>query len=182
LAKLLDYDEEEAQAGGGQMLIKWLAPESILHKRFTHKSDVWSYGMKASSAPMMQAFLYLTGVTIWELFTFGGCPYENVRARDIPDLLEKGERLPQPTICTIDVYMMMIKCEKHTKVGFFWFIAVHLILGWMPVAESRPSFKELMDEFAKMSRDPGRYLVIQVQFCLSPQLMTTVCCYRAMNY
>jgi L1 cell adhesion molecule len=34
--------------------------------------------------------------------------------------------------------------------------------GWMLDAESRPSFKELMDEFAKMARDPGRYLVIQV--------------------
>lgn len=28
-------------------------------------------------------------------------------------------------------------------------------------AESRPSFKELAEEFAKMARDPGRYLVIQ---------------------
>ena len=27
-------------------------------------------------------------------------------------------------------------------------------------AESRPGFKELSEEFAKMSRDPGRYLVI----------------------
>lgn len=27
-------------------------------------------------------------------------------------------------------------------------------------AESRPSFRELADEFAKMARDPGRYLVI----------------------
>ena len=29
-------------------------------------------------------------------------------------------------------------------------------------ANSRPGFKELADEFAKMARDPGRYLVIQV--------------------
>jgi len=29
-------------------------------------------------------------------------------------------------------------------------------------AESRPSFRELADEFAKMARDPGRYLVIPV--------------------
>lgn len=62
-------------------------------------------------------------------------------AREVPDLLEKGERLPQPSICTIDVYMIMIKC-------------------WMLDAESRPSFKELAEEFAKMARDPGRYLVI----------------------
>jgi hypothetical protein len=87
-------------------------------------------------------FVKFAGVTVWELFTYGGRPYELVPARDVPDILEKGERLPQPSICTIDVYMIMIKC-------------------WMIDAESRPSFKELADEFAKMSRDPGRYLVIQ---------------------
>jgi L1 cell adhesion molecule len=81
-------------------------------------------------------------VTVWELLTYGERPYENVPARDVPELLEKGERLPQPAICTIDVYMIMIKC-------------------WMLDAESRPSFKELADDFAKMARDPGRYLVIQ---------------------
>ena len=76
------------------MPIKWLALESIQHRKFTHKTDVWSYG-----------------VTLWELFTYGQRPYENVRARDIPDLIEKGERLPQPYICTIDVYIIMLKCK-----------------------------------------------------------------------
>lgn len=28
-------------------------------------------------------------------------------------------------------------------------------------AESRPSFAELSEEFSKMARDPGRYLVIE---------------------
>ncbi|XP_046377160.1 epidermal growth factor receptor-like isoform X2 [Haliotis rufescens] len=125
LAKLLDYNEDEYHAAGGKMPIKWLALECIQHRIFTHKSDVWSYG-----------------VTVWELFTYGQKPYDSIRARDVPDLLEKGERLPQPSICTIDVYMIMIKC-------------------WMLDADSRPSFKELAEEFAKMARDPGRYLVIQ---------------------
>ena len=86
-------------------------------------------------------FRLCEGVTVWELLTYGGRPYENVPAREVPDLLEKGERLPQPPTYTIDVYMIMIKC-------------------WMLDAESRSSFKELADEFAKMARDPGRYLVI----------------------
>ena len=86
-------------------------------------------------------FRFCEGVTVWELLTYGGRPYENVPAREVPDLLEKGERLPQPPTYTIDVYMIMIKC-------------------WMLDAESRSSFKELADEFAKMARDPGRYLVI----------------------
>lgn len=125
LAKLLDINEEQYKAAGGKMPIKWLALECIQHRVFTHKSDVWAFG-----------------VTIWEILTYGGRPYENVPARNVPELLEKGERLPQPVICTIDVYMIMIKC-------------------WMLDAESRPSFKELADEFAKMARDPYRYLVIE---------------------
>ncbi|XP_064475004.1 epidermal growth factor receptor-like isoform X2 [Ornithodoros turicata] len=124
LAKLLDNNEFEYKAAGGKMPIKWLALECIQHRIFTHKSDVWAFG-----------------VTVWELLTYGMRPYETVAARDVPDLLEKGERLNQPSICTIDVYMIMIKC-------------------WMLDAGSRPSFKELAEEFAKMARDPGRYLVV----------------------
>ncbi|XP_040565230.1 epidermal growth factor receptor isoform X1 [Lepeophtheirus salmonis] len=124
LAKLLDINEDEYKAAGGKMPIKWLALECIQHRIFTHKSDVWAFG-----------------VTVWELLTYGGRPYENIPARDVPDLLEKGERLAQPPICTIDVYMILIKC-------------------WMVDSECRPLFKELGEEFAKMAQDPGRYLVI----------------------
>lgn len=57
------------------------------------------------------------GVTVWELMTFGAKPYDGIPAREIPDLLEKGERLPQPPICTIDVYMIMVKCAWLSCVG-----------------------------------------------------------------
>ncbi|NP_001137223.2 receptor tyrosine-protein kinase erbB-4 precursor [Danio rerio] len=125
LARLLDTDEKEYNSDGGKMPIKWMALECIHYRKFTHQSDVWSYG-----------------VTIWELMTFGGKPYDGIPTRDIPDILEKGERLPQPPICTIDVYMVMVKC-------------------WMIDADSRPRFKELAAEFSRMARDPQRYLVIQ---------------------
>ncbi|XP_048416453.2 receptor tyrosine-protein kinase erbB-2 isoform X2 [Stegostoma tigrinum] len=125
LARLLDIDETEYRADGGKVPIKWMALESILHRKFTHQSDVWSYG-----------------VTVWELMTFGAKPYDGIPAREIPDLLEKGERLPQPPICTIDVYMIMVKC-------------------WMIDSECRPKFRELVTEFTKMARDPPRYVVIQ---------------------
>ena len=61
---------------------------------FTHRSDMWSFG-----------------VTMCELFTYGQRPYENIRECDIPELLEKGERLRRPPFCPIDVYMIMIKCK-----------------------------------------------------------------------
>jgi len=124
LAKLLDYNEEEYRADGGKMPIKWLAIECIRNRIFTHKSDVWAFG-----------------VTVWELLTYGGRPYENVPAKEVPELLEAGHRLNQPDICSIDVFMLLIKC-------------------WFKEAASRPSFKELAEDFAKMAQDPGRYLVI----------------------
>lgn len=60
---------------------------------------------------LLKLYFYFTGVTVWELMTFGAKPYDMIPAREIPDVLEGGERLPQPLICTIDVYMIMVKCE-----------------------------------------------------------------------
>lgn len=57
------------------------------------------------------------GVTVWELMTFGAKPYDMIPAREIPELLEGGDRLPQPLICTIDVYMIMVKCECGKNTG-----------------------------------------------------------------
>ncbi|XP_009073294.1 PREDICTED: receptor tyrosine-protein kinase erbB-2-like, partial [Acanthisitta chloris] len=112
LAGLLDIDETECHADGGKVPIKWMALESILRRRFTHQSDVWSYG-----------------VTVWELMTFGAKPYDGIPARETP-------------ICTIDVYMIMVKC-------------------WMIDSECRPKFRELVTEFSRMARDPQRFVVIQ---------------------
>ncbi|KAK1795390.1 hypothetical protein P4O66_010567 [Electrophorus voltai] len=125
LAKLLTADDKQYHANGGKVPIKWMALESILHWTYTHQSDVWSYG-----------------VTVWELMTFGSKPYDEIPASEIANVLENGERLPQPLICTLDVYMIMVKC-------------------WMINADSRPHFRELITEFSRMARDPSRYLIIQ---------------------
>lgn len=124
LAKLLDFDSDTYRAAGGKMPIKWLALECIRHRIFTNKSDVWAFG-----------------VTIWELLTYGSRPYENIAARDVPDLIEVGHKLPQPDICSLDVYCTLLSC-------------------WVLDADARPTFKQLAETFAEKARDPGRYLVI----------------------
>lgn len=125
LAKLLDVDSDEYKAPGGKMPIKWLALECIRNRIFTSKSDVWAFG-----------------VTIWELLTFGARPYENIAAKDVPELIEVGHKLPQPEICTLDIYCILLTC-------------------WHLDADSRPHFKELAEQFAEKASDPGRYLVIK---------------------
>ncbi|XP_029287336.1 LOW QUALITY PROTEIN: receptor tyrosine-protein kinase erbB-3a [Cottoperca gobio] len=125
IADLLYSDDKKYFYNEVKTPIKWMALESILFRKYTHQSDVWSYG-----------------VTVWEMMSNGVEPYTTMRPQDVPDLLEKGERLSQPQICTIDVYMVMVKC-------------------WMIDENVRPTFKELANEFTRMARDPPRYLVIK---------------------
>lgn len=137
LAKLLSQDCDEYKAPGGKMPIKWLALECILNRVFTSKSDVWAFG-----------------VTIWELLTFGERPYGDTPAKNVPELIERGERLPQPDICTLDVYMTMLGC-------------------WNLDAGLRPSFKDLEQVFAAFARDPGRYLCIPDDVHMRPGLFAS---------
>ncbi|KAL7891576.1 hypothetical protein AOLI_G00010520 [Acnodon oligacanthus] len=132
IADLLYPDDKKYFYNEVKTPIKWMALESILFRRYTHQSDVWSYG-----------------VTVWEMMSYGAEPYASMRPQEIPDLLEKGERLSQPQICTIDVYMVMVKC-------------------WMIDENVRPTFKELANEFTRMARDPPRYLVIKQGECTAP--------------
>uniref|UniRef100_A0A670HX76 Receptor protein-tyrosine kinase n=1 Tax=Podarcis muralis TaxID=64176 RepID=A0A670HX76_PODMU len=132
IADLLYPDDKKYFYNEIKTPIKWMALESIHFGKYTHQSDVWSYG-----------------VTLWEMMTFGNEPYGGIHLSEVPDLLEKGERLSQPQICTIDVYMVMVKC-------------------WMIDENIRPTFKELANEFTRMARDPPRYLVIKVSPGLLP--------------
>ncbi|XP_030207749.1 receptor tyrosine-protein kinase erbB-3 isoform X3 [Gadus morhua] len=125
VADLLHPDEKKYVYSETKTPIKWMALESILFRRYTHQSDVWSYG-----------------VTVWEMMSFGAEPYASTPPHDLLSLLEKGERLSQPQICTIDVYMFMVKC-------------------WMIDENIRPTFKELASDFTRMARDPRRFLVMK---------------------
>ncbi|XP_076840273.1 receptor tyrosine-protein kinase erbB-3b isoform X2 [Brachyhypopomus gauderio] len=125
VADLLYPDDKKYVYCEHKTPIKWMALESILFRRYSHQSDVWSYG-----------------VTVWEMMSNGAEPYAAMHPHDVPGLLEKGERLAQPQICTIDVYMVMVKC-------------------WMIDENVRPTFKELANEFTRMARDPPRYLVVK---------------------
>jgi len=49
------------------------------------------------------------------------------------------------------------------------------IVGWMVDADSRPTFTELYAEFSKMSKDPGRYLVIPVAIKLFMNFSERLC-------
>uniref|UniRef100_A0A3B4AM10 Protein kinase domain-containing protein n=1 Tax=Periophthalmus magnuspinnatus TaxID=409849 RepID=A0A3B4AM10_9GOBI len=86
LSKALNADESYYKSrSGGKWPLKWYAPECLSHRKFSSKSDVWSFG-----------------ITMWEAFSYGGKPYK--------DFLKSGQRLERPAVCPEKMYSLMLEC------------------------------------------------------------------------
>lgn len=67
LSRAIGADDNYYKASaGGKWPVKWYAPESVYYGKFTGKSDVWSFG-----------------VTLWEVWTFGELPYDDMTGREV---------------------------------------------------------------------------------------------------
>lgn len=93
LSRLVDPDEIYTASQGKKFPIKWTAPEGISHKRFSVKSDVWSFG-----------------VLFWEVSSYGLQPYPGIDIANVFAMLENGKRLDKPDNCPRDSYDLMKKC------------------------------------------------------------------------
>jgi len=77
-----------------KMPIRWCAPESLKFRQFSHKSDVWSFG-----------------VLMWEIFTHGAHPYNEIPYNnEVIDEVLNGKRLKQPPDCPDEIYHIMQSC------------------------------------------------------------------------
>uniref|UniRef100_A0A8C5JY21 Fibroblast growth factor receptor 3 n=1 Tax=Junco hyemalis TaxID=40217 RepID=A0A8C5JY21_JUNHY len=70
----------------GRLPVKWMAPEALFDRVYTHQSDVWSFG-----------------VLLWEIFTLGGSPYPGIPVEELFKLLKEGHRMDKPANCTHDL-------------------------------------------------------------------------------
>lgn len=52
----------------------------------------------------------MIGVTIWEILTFGDKPYSRIETANVKDHVLAGGRLPQPDLCTIELYQVILNC------------------------------------------------------------------------
>lgn len=95
LSRVFKREENYYEAReGGKWPIKWYAPESFLYGKFSHASDVWSFG-----------------IVLWEMFTRGEVPYsDETPGSQVIEMIERGERLPKPKDCPFEIYQQMLAC------------------------------------------------------------------------
>ena len=52
-----------------------------------------------------------SGVTVWEILTFGAQPYADKTTEEVVTGVKHGTRLTQPLTCSLDLYKNMLSCE-----------------------------------------------------------------------
>ncbi|KAM3870036.1 NT-3 growth factor receptor [Diretmus argenteus] len=88
------YSTDYYRVGGHTMLpIRWMPPESIMYRKFTTESDVWSFG-----------------VILWEIFTYGKQPWFQLANNEVIECITQGRVLERPRVCPKEVYDMMLGC------------------------------------------------------------------------
>uniref|UniRef100_A0A674DLN9 receptor protein-tyrosine kinase n=1 Tax=Salmo trutta TaxID=8032 RepID=A0A674DLN9_SALTR len=93
LARDIHHIDYYKKTTNGRLPVKWMAPEALFDRIYTHQSDVWSFG-----------------VLMWEIFTLGGSPYPGVPVEELFKLLKEGHRMDRPAACTEELYIMMRDC------------------------------------------------------------------------
>uniref|UniRef100_A0A8C7I7Y3 receptor protein-tyrosine kinase n=1 Tax=Oncorhynchus kisutch TaxID=8019 RepID=A0A8C7I7Y3_ONCKI len=93
LARDIHHIDYYKKTTNGRLPVKWMAPEALFDRIYTHQSDVWSFG-----------------VLLWEIFTLGGSPYPGVPVEELFKLLKEGHRMDRPAACTEELYIMMRDC------------------------------------------------------------------------
>ncbi|XP_065168066.1 tyrosine-protein kinase hopscotch-like [Atheta coriaria] len=112
LARVITSEDYYILKTDRELPIKWYALESLLHGRFSSKSDVWSYGVTLAE-------MYLRGEDLKLPF---------VSQTDVPDheqlvkALESGLRIPCPPKCPQSIYVDVIypcwNADSHQRPTF----------------------------------------------------------------
>lgn len=107
-------DDQYTSSQCSKFPVKWSSPEVIKFCKFSSKSDIWSFG-----------------VLMWEVFTEGRLPYENLTNTELVESLSKGLRLLKPRLAPDAAYVLMEWC-------------------WKEKPDDRPAFAALVQHLASL--------------------------------
>ncbi|XP_057397237.1 fibroblast growth factor receptor 4 isoform X6 [Balaenoptera acutorostrata] len=93
LARGIHHIDYYKKTSNGRLPVKWMAPEALFDRVYTHQSDVWSFG-----------------ILLWEICTLGGSPYPGIPVEELFSLLREGHRMDRPPRCPPELYGLMREC------------------------------------------------------------------------
>ncbi|XP_050417001.1 vascular endothelial growth factor receptor 1 isoform X1 [Patella vulgata] len=139
LAKDCYKNMEYKKKGDGPVPVKWMALESLTHKLYTTKSDVWSYG-----------------VLMYELFSLGGNPYSGIELNEkFIGLLKSGYRMEKPSQASDEIYQIMLRCWDASPDKRPSFVQLVNIMGDFLEANVKQYYLDLNSTFSKMLDESG---------------------------
>uniref|UniRef100_A0A2I3GMT9 Fibroblast growth factor receptor n=1 Tax=Nomascus leucogenys TaxID=61853 RepID=A0A2I3GMT9_NOMLE len=121
LARDINNIDYYKKTTNGRLPVKWMAPEALFDRVYTHQSDVWSFG-----------------VLMWEIFTLGGSPYPGIPVEELFKLLKEGHRMDKPANCTNE---LPVEAEKPTSSQLRKLFIEYLDLS-QPLEQYSPSYPD----------------------------------------
>eukprot|EP00049_Salpingoeca_infusionum_P009420 m.157172 g.157172 ORF g.157172 m.157172 type:complete len:200 (+) comp14332_c1_seq10:26-625(+) len=121
----------EMKEGINPFPVRFLSPQVLGEGLFTTKADIWSFG-----------------VLMWEAFTFGDKPYQNMMDTDVVQKVKLGYRMQLPEGCPDSFYSLMRQC-------------------WNMSTKSRPDFEDLLSSLLELRE---HYQATETAYGLQPAI------------
>uniref|UniRef100_A0A3P8VV00 Tyrosine-protein kinase receptor n=1 Tax=Cynoglossus semilaevis TaxID=244447 RepID=A0A3P8VV00_CYNSE len=120
------YSTDYYRVGGHTMLpIRWMPPESIMYRKFTTESDIWSLG-----------------VVLWEIFTYGKQPWYQLSNNEVSECITQGRVLQRPRTCPKEVYDLMLGCWQRVPHMRLNIKEIHSLL--LHLAKASPVYLDIL--------------------------------------
>ena len=96
MSREIESDNDYYSSSGGRVPLRWTSPEALFYKKYSEKSDVWSFGM-----------------TLYEIWSLGDKPWEGCKNDKVIEYITDGHTPLQPVSCSDQMYQLMLQTWNH---------------------------------------------------------------------
>lgn len=138
LAREVTEHETYYRSHGGQLPVRWTAPEALESRKFSEKTDMWSFG-----------------VLMYEIWTRAALPYKGWSNQKVWVEVGGGYRLPQPDGCPNKIFKLMQQSWSKAPADRPTFAEVTAQLRLLQPGDQQAGVTASGQSLTKMNELPG---------------------------